>query len=375
MSSGPRNVLRLGIKELYSLARDPVLMGLILYTFTFAIYTVANGVRTEVRNAAVAVVDEDRSVLSTRIRGALLEPQFQPAEMISINALDRAMDSGAFSFVIDIPPGLQADVLAGRTPTIQLNVDATAMTLAGNGARYIQNVIQAEVTGFLGRAEGAGERPASLTVRVKFNPNLEASWFMAVMQIINNLTIMAVILSGAAVIREREHGTIEHLLVMPVTPAEIMLAKIWANGLVIVAAAVLSLHLVVQGLLAVPVAGSTAVFVLGASVYLFAVTSLGIMLSTNATTMPQFGLLSIPVFVVLNLLSGGMTPLESMPAGLQTIMMASPATHFVKFAQAVLFRDAGLAIVWPDLLVVAAIGGTFFSLALIRFRATMAAAQ
>lgn len=375
MSSGPRNVLRLGIKELYSLARDPVLMGLILYTFTFAIYTVANGVRTEVRNAAVAVVDEDRSVLSTRIRGALLEPQFQPAEMISINALDRAMDSGAFSFVIDIPPGLQADVLAGRTPTIQLNVDATAMTLAGNGARYIQNVIQAEVTGFLGRAEGAGERPASLTVRVKFNPNLEASWFMAVMQIINNLTIMAVILSGAAVIREREHGTIEHLLVMPVTPAEIMLAKIWANGLVIVAAAVLSLHLVVQGLLAVPVAGSTAVFVLGASVYLFAVTSLGIMLSTIATTMPQFGLLSIPVFVVLNLLSGGMTPLESMPAGLQTIMMASPATHFVKFAQAVLFRDAGLAIVWPDLLVVAAIGGTFFSLALIRFRATMAAAQ
>ncbi|MCR9071156.1 MAG: ABC transporter permease [Alphaproteobacteria bacterium] len=375
MSSGPRNVLRLGIKELYSLARDPVLMGLILYTFTFAIYTVANGVRTEVRNAAVAVVDEDRSVLSTRIRGALLEPQFQPAEMISINALDRAMDSGAFSFVIDIPPGLQADVLAGRTPTIQLNVDATAMTLAGNGARYIQNVIQAEVTGFLGRAEGAGERSASLTVRVKFNPNLEASWFMAVMQIINNLTIMAVILSGAAVIREREHGTIEHLLVMPVTPAEIMLAKIWANGLVIVAAAVLSLHLVVQGLLAVPVAGSTAVFVLGASVYLFAVTSLGIMLSTIATTMPQFGLLSIPVFVVLNLLSGGMTPLESMPAGLQTIMMASPATHFVKFAQAVLFRDAGLAIVWPDLLVVAAIGGTFFSLALIRFRATMAAAQ
>lgn len=375
MGSGPRNVLRLGIKELYSLARDPVLMGLILYTFTFAIYTVANGVRTEVRNAAVAVVDEDRSVLSTRIRGALLEPQFQPAEMISINALDRAMDSGAFSFVIDIPPGLQADVLAGRTPTIQLNVDATAMTLAGNGARYIQNVIQAEVTGFLGRAEGAGERPASLTVRVKFNPNLEASWFMAVMQIINNLTIMAVILSGAAVIREREHGTIEHLLVMPVTPAEIMLAKIWANGLVIVAAAVLSLHLVVQGLLAVPVAGSTAVFVLGASVYLFAVTSLGIMLSTIATTMPQFGLLSIPVFVVLNLLSGGMTPLESMPAGLQTIMMASPATHFVKFAQAVLFRDAGLAIVWPDLLVVAAIGGTFFSLALIRFRATMAAAQ
>lgn len=375
MGSGAKNVFRLGVKELYSLARDPVLMGLILYTFTFAIYSVANGVRTEVHNAAVAVVDEDRSVLSERIRGALLEPQFQPARLISIEELDPAMDSGAFSFVIDIPPGLQADVLAERAPVIQLNVDATAMTLAGNGARYIQNVIQAETNGFLDRSEGVAERPASLTVRVKFNPNLEASWFMSVMQIINNLTIMAVILSGAAVIREREHGTIEHLLVMPVTPAEIMLAKIWANGLVIVTAAILSLHLVVQGVLAVPVAGSTALFALGASVYLFAVTSLGIMLSTIATTMPQFGLLSIPVFVVLNLLSGAMTPLESMPTLLQTIMMVSPATHFVRFAQAVLFRDAGLTVVWPELMLVAAIGGAFFTFALIRFRATMAAAH
>ncbi|MEQ8585770.1 MAG: ABC transporter permease [Thalassobaculaceae bacterium] len=375
MGPDVKTVFRLGVKELYSLARDPVLMGLILYTFTFAIYSVANGVRTEVHNAAVAVVDEDRSVLSERIRGALLEPQFQPAPLIPIDALDAAMDSGAFSFVIDIPPGLQADVLAGRTPVIQLNVDATAMTLAGNGARYIQNVIRSEAAAFLDRAEGTAELPVDLTVRVKFNPNLEASWFMAVMQIINNLTILAVILSGAAVIREREHGTIEHLLVMPVSPAEIMLAKIWANGLVIVVAAVLSLHLVVQGLLAIPVAGSTALFALGAAVYLFAVTSLGIMLSTIATTMPQFGLLSIPVFVVMNLLSGAMTPLESMPAGLQTIMMASPATHFVKFAQAVLFRDAGFAVVWPDLLVVAAIGMAFFAFALLRFRATMAAAQ
>lgn len=375
MGADAKTVFRLGVKELYSLARDPVLMGLILYTFTFAIYSVANGVRTEVHNAAVAVVDEDRSVLSERIRGALLEPQFQPAPLIPLDALDAALDSGAFSFVIDFPPGLQADVLAGRAPVVQLNVDATAMTLAGNGARYIQNVIRSEAGAFLGRAKETAEMPADLTVRVKFNPNLEASWFMSVMQIVNNLTIMAVILSGAAVIREREHGTIEHLLVMPVSPAEIMLAKIWANGLVIVAAAVLSLHLVVQGLLAIPVAGSIALFALGAAVYLFAITSLGIMLSTIATTMPQFGLLSIPVFVVLNLLSGSMTPLESMPAGLQTIMMASPATHFVKFAQAVLFRDAGLAIVWPDLLAVAAIGSAFFAFALVRFRATMAAAQ
>ncbi|WPZ34031.1 ABC transporter permease [Thalassobaculum sp. OXR-137] len=370
-----QNTVRLGVKELYSLSRDVVLLGLIAYTFTLAIYTVARGQQTDLRNASVAVVDEDRSVLSQRIRGALLPPHFQPADLIGIDRLDPVLDSGRASFVLDIPPGLEADVLAGRNPTIQLNVDATAMTLAGNGTRYIQSIVQAEVAGLLGRGQETARAPAVLTVRAKFNPNLETSWFTSVMQIVNNLTILAVILSGAAVIREREHGTLEHLLAMPVRPAEIVLAKIWANGLVIVLAAVLSLKLVVEGGLGVPVAGSIGLFALGAAVYLFAITSLGIMLSTIATTMPQFGLLSIPVFVVLNLLSGATTPLESMPEPLRTIMHASPATHFVKFSQAVLYRDAGIEIVWPQLLTVAAIGAVFFVCALLRFRSTVAAAR
>lgn len=370
-----RNTIRLGVKELYSLSRDLVLVALIAYTFTIAIYTVAKGQQTELRNAVVSIVDEDRSVLSERIRGALLPPHFRPAELIGLDALDRVLDSGRASFALDIPPGLEADVLAGRTPTIQLNVDATAMTLAGNGTRYIHSIIQSEVADFLGRAEVTATAPATLTVRSKFNPNLDTSWFTSVMQIVNNLTILAVILSGAAVIREREHGTLEHLLAMPVRPAEIVLAKIWANGLVILAAALLSLTLVVRVGLGVPVAGALWLFALGSAVYLFAITSLGIMLSTIATTMPQFGLLSIPVFVVLNLLSGATTPLESMPEPLRSVMLVSPATHFVKFAQAVLYRDAGIGIVWPEMLAVAAIGGAFFALALIRFRATIAAAR
>jgi ABC-2 type transport system permease protein len=369
------NVFRLGVKELYSLARDPVLLLLIVYTFTFAIYTVANGVQTEVRNASIAIVDEDRSVLSERLREAFLRPYFQPAALIDLDQIDAAMDQGIYSFVLDIPAGFEADTLSDRSPTIQLNVDATAMTLAGNGSAYVRNIVNAEVLKFLSRAEASMALPVTLEVRAKFNPNLDSSWFMAVMQIINNITILAIILAGAAVIREREHGTIEHLLVMPLAPAEIMLAKIWANGAVIVLASVLSLVLVVQGLLGVPVAGSILLFALGAGVYLFSVTALGIMLSTVATTMPQFGLVSIPVFVVMNLLSGGTTPLESMPEALQTIMLVSPATHFVKFAQAVLYRGAGLAIVWPQLLAVAVIGGVFFLFALARFRVTMAAAR
>jgi ABC-2 type transport system permease protein len=369
------NIYRLGVKEIFSLLRDPVLMGLIFYTFTFAIYTVANGVQTEVHNASVAFVDEDRSVLSGRITGAFLPPYFKPAERIELPAVDAAMDAGRYTFVLDIPPGFEADVLAGRQPVLQLNVDATAMTIAGNGATYITSIINSELLKFIGRSTGTTTLPVDLQVRANYNQNLDSSWFMAVMQIINNLTILAIVLSGAAVIREREHGTLEHLLVMPVTSSEIMLAKIWANGLVIVLAAILSLHLVVQGLLAIPITGSIPLFAVGAAFYLFAVTAMGITLATVATTMPQFGLLSIPVFVVMNLLSGGLTPLESMPAALQNVVQILPSTHFIKFAQAVLYRGAGIDVVWPQLLLTIGIGGVFFFFGLIRFRATLASVK
>ena len=160
------------------------------------------------------------------------------------------MDSGSYTFVIDIPPKFEANVLAGRQPELQINVDATAMTHAGHGATYLQQIIAQEIKEFM-RGQGAAlQEPVSLVVRAKFNPNLKSTWFMGVMQIINMITLLAIMLTGAALIREREHGTLEHLLVMPLTPAEIMIAKVWANGLIIVIAATVSLKVVVQGVLA-----------------------------------------------------------------------------------------------------------------------------
>ncbi|MBZ0217293.1 MAG: ABC transporter permease, partial [Fimbriimonadaceae bacterium] len=256
-----KNIFRLGLKELNSLRRDPVLVFLIVFTFTFAIYTVATGVQTELNNASIAIVDEDRSDLSRQIRAAFLEPYFKAPVLLDPDEIDPAMDTSRFAFVIDIPPNLQADVLAARQPQIQVNVDATAMTLAGNGAAYIQTIINRQLAEFLNRSDSKTAQSVTLTMRTKFNPNLDSSWFMSVMQIVSNITMLSLILSGAAVIRERERGTIEHLLVMPVTPGEIMLAKIWANGLAIVLAVIVSLYAVVQGVLAVRISGSIALFV------------------------------------------------------------------------------------------------------------------
>ena len=368
-----RIVFRLGLKELWAVLRDPVLLGLVAYTFTIAIVTVARGVRTEVRDAAIAVVDLDGSALSVRLAQAFLPPWFKPARAIGLEEVERVMERGEATFVLLIPAGFEADLLAERGPELALLVDATAMTLAGNGAVYARAILEREIAHFLGREAASGAAPIRLEVRARFNPNLEAGRFLAVTQLVNNLTILAIVLAGAAVVREREHGTLEHLLTLPLGPFEVVAAKLWANGLLVLAAALLSLEAVVRGVLGVPIAGSLLLFAFGAGIYLLAVTALGVMLSTVATTMPRFGLLSIPVFVILNLLSGGFTPLESMPRWLQLLVQLSPTTHLVAFAQGVLFRGAGLDILWPRLLAMAAIGTGFASSALLRFRRTIAA--
>jgi ABC-2 type transport system permease protein len=366
------NIYRLGLKELISLRYDFVLVALIIYFFTYAVYAPSKGTQMDLINASVAVVDEDGSPLSRRVQDALLPPYFLPPVAISVQQIDTAMDSGTYTFVIDIPPRFQADLERGRRPTVQVNVDATAMIQAGSGANHIQNVLRQELAGF---ATSSAAESITLVTRSKFNPNRESPWFVAVMQVVNNTTLLAIFLSGAALIREREHGTIEHLLVMPLGPTEIMLAKIWANALVVAVAASLSLWLMVQGVLQVPITGSIPLFVVGEVIYLFSVTSLGIFLATLARSMPQFALLAMPVFIAMNLLSGSNTPFESMPALIQRVMFFSPSTHFVSLAQAILFRDAGFSIVWKEFVATAAIGALFFTAALLRFRQTVSEMQ
>ena len=363
------NIYRLAWKELRSIRADPLMLVLVAYTFSLAVYTVATGASTEAKDLTVGVVDEDRSDLSRSLLTALNPPLFKRSVVIAADEIDADMNNGRLIFVLEIPPKFQSDLLTGRQTSLQLNVDATAMAQAGNGALYIQTIIAQEIANFRAGREAAFSAPVNVVVHAKFNPNLYAYWFSSVMQVVNNITMLAVILTGAALIREREQGTVEHLLVMPVVPAEIMLSKIIANGLVILIAATLSLNLVVQWWLKVPIAGSLILFVAGATLYALTVAALGILLGTIATTMGQFALLATPILLIMQLLSGGATPMESMPVWLQYVMrIISPTPHFVAFAQAVLYRGADLSIVWPLLAAMAVIGSIYFAFALHRFR-------
>ncbi len=366
------NILWLGIKELRSLASDPVLVGFILYAFSLSIITQARGVKSEVNNASLAFIDEDQSQLSKELMAAFYPPQFQHPDLIAPRDATGDMDRGKYMFIVAIPTRFESDLRRGRPTEVQVTVDATAMQQASIGAGHIRNILSDRTASFIQRNDAKVELPLRIVVRKEFNPNGDASWFSAIVALINQITTLTVVLTGAALIREREHGTIEHLLTLPLTPFEIAISKVWANGLVILLVVAASIMLVIRSLLGVPIAGSLPLFLVGVVLYLFFATALGLYLGTVARSMAQFALLIILVVIVLQLLSGGSTPVESQPLWMQRLTLLLPSRHFVAFSQAIIFRGAGFETVWPQFLTVAAIGMAFFAFSIGQFRQSIA---
>lgn len=367
-----RNIFWLGLKEIRSLLSDVVMVAFLVYAFTLAIYIQATGTSTEINNASIAFVDEDGSGLSKELFNAFYPPRFRFPRAISADDILDAMNRGLYLFVVVIPPRFEQDLREGREPTIQVDIDATAMQQAGIGAGYIENIIENRVGTFMNRADVSVKEPFGLIVRRLFNPNGISAWFKSVVAIINQITLLTVVLTGAAVIREREHGTLEHLLVMPLTAFEIAVAKVWANGLVILIATGASLFLIVQTALKVPFVGSPVLWFIGVVLYLFFATALGIFLGTVSRSMAQFALLIILVIMVLILLSGGSTPVESQPGWLQYITYFLPSRQFVSFSQVIVYRGGGFDAVWRQFTMVAVIGLAFFVFSLSLFRKSIA---
>jgi ABC-2 type transport system permease protein len=367
-----KNVYFLGIKELMSLWRDPILIGFIIFAFTITIYLGAMTLPETLHNASLSIVDEDQSQLSRRIIDAFYPPYFAHPTLTNFGMIDDRMNAGLDSFSIVIPAHFEQDVLAGKKPTILLNIDATTIAEAFTGNDHIQHIIQEEVADFL-QEHGIRSPPPiiDIAVRALFNPELKESWFGGVMELINSITLLSIILTGAALIREKEHGTVEHLLVMPVTPFEIIVSKIWSMQLVVLVTSFLSLMIVLRFLISMPIAGSLSLFMVGMLLDLFATTTLGIFLGTFARSMPQFALILILVILPMQILSGSLTPRESMPVLIQNIMLATPNTNFVMLSLSILYRGAGITVVWPQFLILFVIGALLFVISMGRFRKSL----
>ena len=302
----------------------------------------------------------------------LQPPNFQkPVYIPDTEKLSDGFDKGDYIFSLEFPENFEKDVRDNKHPTVQLSADATAVSQAGVGMVYIQEIFNKESYHYLKKTSPLDQLPVKVQTSVWFNPNTTSHWFFSVTNIVGFIFLLAMMLVGAAIIREKERGTIEHLLVMPVSANQIALSKIISNGVVIATAAFLSLMFVVQGWLGVQINGSIALYMLGTFVFLFSASAMGIMFATLAPTLPQFGLLSLPVYVVLRLISGGDAPFESMPTWVQSISQFSPVTQYALFSHAVLFRDANLPIVGHYLFEMTVSGLIFMFFALKRFRSML----
>ncbi|MFC6276409.1 ABC transporter permease [Psittacicella hinzii] len=362
-----KNVGYLTVKELRSLFSDFVLIVLIIHLFSLALYIIASMPTTEMKNGSVGVVDNDKSALTYQLQDALIKPTFKQVESISVEQIDQNMDKGKYTFVIVFPPNFEADTLKGLKPQIQLLIDATAMTQASVGASYISQIFNQEIAQAL--HTNAVNSPVEIVTNVLYNPNYYSDWLMSTMQIVGSSTLLILLLVGAAVIRERERGTIEHLLVMPVSSSEIACAKIFANSLVILVVSTLSLIFMVKMVFGLPVAMlQIPLFMVGAVFFLFAISALGILLAIIAPTMPQFALLCIPAYMVMYLLSGSTAPVDNMPELARFFSQFLPTTIYGSFIQYVVFRGAGIHIVWLHLVKLAALGAVFLTITLVQFK-------
>lgn len=174
--------------------------------------------------------------------------------------------------------------------------------------------------------------------------------------------MISILLSAASLVREREHGTIEHLMVMPLSSFEIMISKILAVCIIVLIGVCFSIFFIVEMLLQIPISGSIALYLFSTFLVLFATTSMGVFIGTIVKNMPQLGMVFILTILPLMMLSGTMSPYESMPLVLQYLMNLMPTSHFVELSQAILFRDAGITIVYKQMINIFLIGVVFLLL-------------
>lgn len=369
------NIFWLILKEIRSVLQDTGLLIFVVYAFSLAIYLEATGQGDDVNNASVAIVDDDRSALSRKVANSFYPPYFKPAEPIDSRELNDAMDRGRYIFVLEIPNGFEASLHRGQIKQLQLNVDSTAARQASLGASYIAAIVTQAIANHFPRLAAQQTEPVELITRRAFNPNGRTDWFHAILGFLDHITMVTIILTGAALLREREHGTIEHLLVMPLNAFQIALSKIGANGLVILVLAMLSLRFVVIGAIGAPITGSIWLFTFGTIVYLFSAAAIGVLLATIARSMAQFSLLLIMVILPMQMLSGGMSPIEDQPPWLQSITFFFPSRHYLEFSQGVLYRGASIDILWPEFLYITFLGVIYLLFSLSLFRKSIDASR
>ena len=366
-------------KEILQLSRDKVLLFLVLYAFSADIYNAGSGVTLQLKRAATAVHDLDHSFASRELMGRFQPPHFSIIGEVANEAAGlQLLDRGTAMAVIAFPPQFQRDLLRGRTVTVQMQVDATNSVLGFLASSYASEIVgEYSLEAGMKRAglsPGAQlQAPVVLNdYRVWFNPNQRDDWFMSISELLNVITAFAILLPAAALVREKERGTIEQLLVSPLTAFQVLFPKIISMTAVILAATAISVFGILQPLFEVPLRGSLMLFFAVTMLYVFCIAGLGLFIGTVTRNLSQASMLAILTLAPMMFLSGVWTPPEAMPALVRYAMYISPLHYYVDASYAILLKGAGINVIGHSLVGIVLLGGLLFGLGLWRFRSQFA---
>ena len=362
------------VKELLQLGRDPLLLVAIVYLFTIDIY-MTGGVNIQLNDAMVAVHDADHSMASRELIYRFRSPYFKlRGEILDEHEGTRLLDRGEALLVLDIPPRFQHDLIQGKPTNVQAQVDTSNTTLGSLASSYAGQIIgRYSFDMALERMGLTEESLAEIPLladqhRVWYNPNQTDSWFMSISEMLTVITILAIMLPAAAAVREKERGTIEQLLVSPLTPIQILLSKVISMTMVILLGTAVSVSLVLGPVFHIPIKGSLPLFFAVTALYTFTTSGLGLFIATLSRNLAQVAMLTILIIMPMLLLSGSWTPPEAMPAGLRQAMYLSPLYYYIEMCYGILLKGTGVALLWDSLLGLILLGIMIFGFGVWRFR-------
>jgi ABC-2 type transport system permease protein len=368
-----RRLVVLTRKELLQLLRDIPLVLFFIYAFTLAMYISGSGARMELQNASLVVHDEDRSFSSRELTHRFRPPYFRYDGEIASAADGLArLDRGTAMVVLSIPPRFHEALAVGEQTAVQLLIDTSNAPQGLSAASYAVRIAgqfgQETAMRRLGIDPDQSFPVLRSQHRVWYNPNQRESWFESIGELLRVVTIFAVLLPAAAMVREKERGTIEQLLVSPLSPLQIMLSKVIAMTLVILAGTAASILLVMQPLLGVPVKGSLPLYFGLTALYTFTTAGIGLFVATVASNQAQAGMMTMLVAAPILLLSGTAMPFEAMPEGIRVVMALSPLRYYVDVTFGILLKGADLAALWRPVLAMLVLGAVIFATAVWRLR-------
>lgn len=369
--AGLRRLRVMTWKELLQLLRDTALMVFFLYSFTGDIYVAASGVSMQLRSAALAVLDNDRSFASRELAGRFQPPYFKHAgEAASPDASLKLLDRGDAMAVLDIPPRFEERLTRGEQVSVQLQVDTTNSVLGFLASSYAAQIVgryAGEVAMLREGLAGSGGPMIEAETRIWYNPNQYDPWFMGISELLTVVTLFSILLPAAAMVREKERGTIEQLMVTPLTPFQILFPKVIAMTLAIVAGTAIALFGVLGPVFDLPMRGSLPAFFLITALYVFTTAGLGLLAATVSRNLAQVGMLTIVILMPMLLLSGAWTPLEAMPPWMRLAAGFSPLHYYLDSAYGILLKGAGMDLLWDSVLAMGALGVTIFGIGMAWF--------